>query len=166
MLTFANLRISFVSSSTVPASPHDGGCAASCPHHRGLTDLRGRAVQGEAAVRNTGTGPNLATAGDICRDLPDTSQHSTLNMRASLLVRPTPGLGFAFLGLSLCFGIKSLMLFKLVALKYYLKGKKGGYIFSRLKENIHSCSRQRTVPRAEDKIKSSGNRRIQTDLAA
>ena len=65
----ANLRISFVSSSTVPASPH-GGCAASCPHHRGLTDLRGRAVQGEAAVRNTGTGPNLATAGDICRDLP------------------------------------------------------------------------------------------------
>ena len=59
-----------------------------------------------------------------------------------------------------------MMLFKLVALKYYLKAKKGGYIFSRLKENIHSCSRQRTVPRAEDKIKSSGNRRIQTDLAA
>ena len=138
-------------------------CLVSAPPRTDWSPRPGRARGGRRAKHGHGAQPRHHRG-----HLPRSARHQpTLNTQhEGFITCPTPGLVFAFLGLSLCFGIKSLMLFKLVALKYYLKGKKGGYIFSRLKENIHSCSRQRTVPRAEDKIKSSGNRRIQTDLAA
>ena len=87
-------------------------------------------MQGEAAERNTGTGPNLATAGDICRDVP--RHQPTLNTQheASLLVRPTPGLGFAFLGLSM-FWDKKFDAIQACGTKILFESKKGRiYFFS------------------------------------